>query len=510
MADLSQSAGSILSEQDLCFTSLDLLQNKCLQWFKDKQIEGSVHFPDVTGVVVDGDPDQITNVVFFGRFLTAFAESGNWVTQRVRLWVLCESVREVLVQMLGVPRDSVSVIPRYELFGASKSVRPFPKMSEKFTIVFGGRISPTKNIELLIKTAFFLQTELGVDVKLALIGPFDSEPLPDRDPQPLLNYQAVLEQAIQELPWRDPPKVLPKTDPDQWLRREFINPVFASFSSFISEDFGVSVAQAQEQGWPTLLSDWGAHRDVRGTNVVKIPSELVGHSHEPSELITVRARQIAYILKRDDLSEASSGQKESQADSIVFPRVLELNEVDQIRRNFIKRNGIAARHICKGALALIPDTPGGAIFFSKYRTFFSGQPRAIQSVVFVNNFNRLGKFSPAFVPALCNLLMDEAVRAGRLMIFPSIKDFFHLETQLSLMNTREVVLPFFNETLVGLTQNLLKTMSSEVKFTVFCHENEAALCEKTISSKLRSHDQVISFESEASMKRAVQKFMQNK
>ena len=59
-----------------------------------------------------------------------------------------------------------------------------------------------------------------------------------------------------------------------WAKSDFgPRPVLVNFSTSPSEDFGVSVAQAQENGMGLVLSEWGAHLDVRGEDVDLINPE---------------------------------------------------------------------------------------------------------------------------------------------------------------------------------------------------------------------------------------------
>src|SRR5262249_55975023 len=151
----------------------------------------------------------------------------------------------------------IGVIPRYELFPAAKEQRAFPRAGAPFTLVFGGRISPSKNVETLLETVSYLQTAHEVSVRLALFGRFDEAP-------EVRDYRARIRRLIKTTPFTDRPRLVEGLGPDQWYRGSFETPILVSLSTFLSEDFGVSVAQAQARGWPCLLSDWGGHRDVRG------------------------------------------------------------------------------------------------------------------------------------------------------------------------------------------------------------------------------------------------------
>ena len=106
-------------------------------------------------------------------------------------------------------------------------------------------------------------------------------------------FPALAHKLINELPWRYPPKFPGLLAPEKWCLSSVKNPVLISLSTYFQDDFGVSVAQAQSKGWPCILSNWGGHQDVMGSNTLKLPHFLCGTSDEPPSVQEGRALAIA-------------------------------------------------------------------------------------------------------------------------------------------------------------------------------------------------------------------------
>lgn len=87
---------------------------------------------------------------------------------------------------------------------------------------------------------------------------------------------------MNELPWTKPPQYLGDFPEKQWLCGAYENPVAISLSTYLMEDFGVSLAQAQQAGWPCIVSDWGGHADIKGRNIIRVPSQFLflANSHD--------------------------------------------------------------------------------------------------------------------------------------------------------------------------------------------------------------------------------------
>lgn len=446
--------------KDLCQPSLNILRDKCIQWFERKGIRGPLHFPDCLDQedsLFAQETSEPINVIFFGQFLNRFLESGNWTAREYRFWVLCESTKDVLTRLMGVPVKKVGLIPRYELYPSSKKPRKFPKIGEAFTLVFGGRLSPTKNIELLLKTVSHLQTKKKIPVRLLLSGRFDNEQHMDRNIPPdfAKDYRQRVLRLIATSSWTVPPKLIHDRGPDQWHRGDLLNPVFVGLSTFIGEDFGVSVAQAQELGWPCLLSDWGSHRDVTGPGVRKIPFPLVGVT-QTKELVDLRAREISSLicdfLKNPNLGD---GRKILPTQKILLPETVKRSELDSLRRGLVEKIGRLAPLICRGNIR--PEESEASLFFSKYRQLFAGSAPDSECLVLINNLGI--PQNPVHAARKYQSIQKEASKQGLKVTFVLSTDIFQSDTFPLLLRAKKVVVPFFTEEMRPIAQFLKNELS---------------------------------------------------
>ena len=223
----------------------------------------------------------------------------------LRLWVLSSCVKNVLVHMLKIPEDHVALIPRYELWSMSAAPMPPPDPTQPMTFVYAGRVSRSKNIKTLLKTTSLLQTKHRLPVQLFILGAFDDEPNADFIETHSISYSTQIAKQIVEEQWETPPELIDGLGPREWMKLRFSQPVFVSFSTLLFEDFGVSVAQAEAKGWPTILSNWGGHLDTCGTYQIKISPQRIRASNisESTKLLELPsveaiAATIAHQIKK--------------------------------------------------------------------------------------------------------------------------------------------------------------------------------------------------------------------
>ena len=320
------------TKEDLCKTSIDILIAKCTEWFHRQEISGTLWFAD-SSQPFPYQNDETLNIVLFGGFLKRFLESGNWDFSNAKFWVLSHSVRDVLSQLLGLGYDHIGVIPRYELFPVNPVLNTFPSLQETTTFVFAGRISNVKNIKMLLETVSSLQTNQNCPVQLALIGNYDNQIHLDQGRFDHVDYQSDIENLIQKLPWKVPPSLHAKVGSEQWPRMSFKNPIYVNLSTFMCEDFDVSTAQAQSLGWPCLVSDWGGHQEVIGSNVIKVPPSSIAHDHEPNEVRQIKATALAKSLCDSFLQKT----QRVSGPGLINPQALSQGELDSCRRSFISK-----------------------------------------------------------------------------------------------------------------------------------------------------------------------------
>lgn len=369
--------------RDPCQASIDILRDRVsgylsgicqgeAVWFADHYLP----FPAVN--------DKATvNVVFFGSFLRRFLESGNWTCRSVKIWVLSESVRRVLCQVVGVPERHIGLIPREAIFPSPKRNPPRAfDTGVKENFVYSGRISATKNIDMLLKTVSRLQTDHGYSGALTLFGEFDNLSHPDaarKIPGRSIidDYRAHLMNLVEQLPWREKPNFAGRLGPLEWLENAPRDPVFISLSTYIYEDFGVSLAQAQEAGWPAIVSDWGGHREAFSQGLHRVNPWLIGASYLPPGLIDFHAEIVAeqiaasFSASQVNLTVDENAAAVGDSGQTMVTQEISLQEMDAVRRRFIERMGPACHLIYRNGIEVFADTPPGREFFAQYRNLFS-------------------------------------------------------------------------------------------------------------------------------------------
>jgi hypothetical protein len=168
-------------------------------------------------------------------------------------------------------------------------------------------------------------------------------------------FKKKIQKLIADLDWSIDPVFCENLGPHAWYREKIHNPMLVSLSTHFMEDFSVSAAQAQAQGWPCLVPSWGGFQDICGPNVLKFSPHLVA-SEKWGDILS------------------SSPQKDRRARRAVrAPDVTSASALTQIRKF------IADKYRCRppvfatrSSLATWARTGPGKKFFADYRQEFSG------------------------------------------------------------------------------------------------------------------------------------------
>ena len=324
-----------------------------------------------------------------------------------------------------------------------------PKGNTPLTFVFSGRLSPTKNIDSLIWCTYYLQKQFKVPVGLVLCGDFDNERPADRGGELDFDYSQKIQDLSNSLDWNIQPRFLPKTDTDSWIDSNLKNPVFTSLSTFICEDFGVALAQAQRAGWPCLISDWGGHQEVRGSAVIKVHPAWIGNSCEPDALIQLKSRALAArvysLLSGKEVSRfLETGTEELVTNLAPLPCA----ELDRIRRATVSRLGTIHRLIYREGLDRFSDTEKGKLFFSKYRLLFSGSSHLSPVVIATHDFSP--SVEARKIEGYCNLILEKELQAGNDVIFLPLSELLKPQSFELLLKAGKFIFPFYSRHLYSL------------------------------------------------------------
>ena len=260
-------------------TSGEVLTARIKKWFEQTRpqekyyfIESGKNFPTTNQMPV--------SFILFGDFLMAISE---WIalgeTTPVIFYVLSHRSLKVIQTFYPDLEYAVEVIPRYVLFPVTHPPKAFPTPKEDWELIFSGRISPSKNILLLLHTVSELQITYGENVRLKIIGEYDDiGNLPHFLAPFHLPHQMIIAQAIKLLKWTHSPEIIHEETSDSWTQHLREKSVLISLSTNWAEDFGVSMAQAETLGTPLIFGNIGGHADIHAENALRIPLHLMHDS----------------------------------------------------------------------------------------------------------------------------------------------------------------------------------------------------------------------------------------
>lgn len=304
--------------------SITVLQQECRRWFQSEGLsqprfelnptQGWPHKPGVCDIVVARFPEQII-------------ESSCWQARSVRLWAMSHALRNVIVTTTGARPEEIGVLPRDQIFPRENRVRKFPGKNRPWSLVYSGRIHREKGFLLFLRVSSILQMKFGERVQPAIAGMLED---------PLIRGASMraneMSRLLAHLEWTQKPLLWLDCGPYDWTKLELENPVLFNFSVFLREDFGVSAQQAHAKGWPLLLSNWGAHQDIRGSNVFHfdVKSEPVQSGN-----IEVARRLAARIASRTTLKPILKPTKQSR---VQVPLPLQPERIKELR-NKLKSYG---------------------------------------------------------------------------------------------------------------------------------------------------------------------------
>lgn len=351
--------------------SLPVLKNKVLEYFIKNNIQhDNIWFPDIETVF----PKHLVTykniqIVFFGGFIERVFETGNWPEKEFTFWVLSSQVKKILEQMLNFPINSVAVIPRESLFSKSKELK-YLDLNSDIQIVYSGRLSPQKNIEMILAFSSILQEKLKKNVDLLLLGEWDDFMPKSRGRYQIDSYAELINQFQQKLVFKNPPKFINNLNHNEWMKILAPNSLLVNFSTFVCEDFGVSIAQAQELGFPMLLSKWGGHLDVVADNSFGIDKEDIGESFTSDELITLKAQLVVDKFLNNKLIKM---HRVSPVENIYEKQFIKLEQLHEIRSSAIKKHGDEISLLGRDRMQLFASSINGKRFFKTYFEIFSGK-----------------------------------------------------------------------------------------------------------------------------------------
>ncbi len=453
--------------EDLCYKSIEALEARVKDflsnnygikkpWIVDS-IEGSRNYEQ---------PEEFVDIVFFGSFLQRFFESGNWVSHSVRFWVLCNSVKRVLVEDIGIPDEAINVIPRYALYPKADNIAVFPRKNEEISFVYAGRISESKNIEALVYITYYLQKNFAMKIKLYLIGNADNVSSIYSLKEDQFNFEKRLFELMGNLDWLIQPEVISEVEQGEWRKMKFANKLYVSFSTYNCEDYGVSVAEAQEHGWPCLLSNWGGYKEVEGSHVLKVPSSYLIESSGEQIALKYRCRYAAsWIYKNWENRSIIKDDKAKVKNNEVY---LPIKKIDKIRKKFIEKYGTPTLYLARGQANKFYADKNGRKFFESFQAKFgSGEKTSPKIFIIINDMSEKISYAKDAVEKIMNdntAMEDvEFIKLNELMWKNNIIKFKFAE---------KIIFCFWNRSLVSTVRFLETCLPSTVNICIYSNEKQ--------------------------------------
>lgn len=349
---------------DKCIRSLDFLRNRLRPHFP----EGNIWIPDHPEDFYGHRPStKSLNIILLGSALRSLLESEYWPGESCRLWCVSDSMRDVLAELTLLKKEQIGLVSRYEIVRPMDPARHLD-LDRELTFVVSGRLTPSKNIRGTVLFVHALQHLLKRPIRMVLIGHYEDDFGFGRGRYQVSSYRTLVHELIEELDWYTKPEHAEPLPPETWTERFGSDAVLLSFSQFFSEDFNVSLAQAEEAGWPAILSSWGGHRDARGDHLRFFPSEWIPSEVFPLSIQKGQAQSLAQLfLSQDGGATSISPKLNEQAAKLFFREDLTL-----IRRGLIERWGGELLSLLRGQADYFADTTKGAEFFQLYAQAMSG------------------------------------------------------------------------------------------------------------------------------------------
>lgn len=196
------------------------------------------------------------DVLLLGDALLLLTNSYLWPkTGEFRFWVLSEAHKNLIGEIVGIDEKHISVIPRDLIVERKTKAQALPNFSKPSTFVISSRIDEDKNIPFTFHLANALQ-DLFPLLRVVIFSPSKNK--------------LAVKECIDQFSWKRRPRFLGDRGFHWHKSVKLAQPFLVNLSTYPMEDFSVSTAQAQELGWPLVLSNWAVFREIHGPSVLKI------------------------------------------------------------------------------------------------------------------------------------------------------------------------------------------------------------------------------------------------
>lgn len=148
-------------------TSVALLKKRCGKIFKP---QSTVY------MVANGDliwpEEKFVDVILMGNPLGLITHRYLWPKGiKIRLWVLSEAFKKLLVAILNIDPKHIAVVPRYILFPQKKPAQSYDLLNSDIELIYSGRFTIEKNFPLTVQVANRIQNLANGRITFNICGP---------------------------------------------------------------------------------------------------------------------------------------------------------------------------------------------------------------------------------------------------------------------------------------------------------------------------------------------------
>jgi glycosyltransferase involved in cell wall biosynthesis len=179
--------------------------------------------------------------------------------QKKLLSIFLQSMNEEAIDVLPFPYNLDEYYFSSDLRQSTRN--QYQLSTEDFVILYSGRISLQKNVDVLIN-AFSQLENKQKKIHLWIVGGFDDV---GADFMGIESYHGYMYSKIQKLLEKMSPdlrsniKFFGHTNKKRLLEIKCASDMYVSLSTYHDEDFGMSPAEAMATGLPSVLTSWGGY-----------------------------------------------------------------------------------------------------------------------------------------------------------------------------------------------------------------------------------------------------------
>ena len=409
---------------DPCAVSMSFLKERIESFFTEYVKDSTQRYYPEHDIYINQkfDPEKVLDVVLFGNNIKSFFQSGLWPNTQFRIWTLSPSHKKFWDEvLLATLNQKINLIPRSLITKkpSKEAQNLIGNLEKPATLIFAGRLSAQKNITYLLLLYKELEV-LNLPVTLRLLGKFDDQYDEIYGRRNHENYKEEVINLIRKLDFDNPPIIDESLGQNDWPNLDIKNPILISLSTYHCEDFGVSVTQAQEKGWPLILTDMLGHKGVSDQQLMLIPSKFHIREHLSMDLKRIFAKELASYIYKNSFSSVDRETKDISCERI------SASDLSQARADIIHKRGTHLSLINAENVGLFYDTQVGLrLFLDFVETTYPNRELIVYVVEDADH-----KGIPLEVQ---NILHDSLQRDDFYPYFISLKNLFKSKVELELL-----------------------------------------------------------------------------